>query len=94
MTQVEMQSLLRRYRILAILVGAMLQDPLEQEKHWFQLGQICGLPIREFLAYADPEEDPSLYLAAIQTWEALRKEQVLVRQLQAGRPVDLQMRWN
>jgi hypothetical protein len=72
----------------------MVKDPLEREERWFQLGRVCGLPVREFLAHADPDEDPSLYLMALQTIEALREQQLLIRRINEGQPVGFSGRWN
>ena len=75
------------------MIGSMIKDPLIREDCWFLLGRLCGRPIREYLALADPEEDPIEYLQAIQALEGLREDQMWIRRSQNGQDTPSNARW-
>ena len=93
MTKEEITNLLHRFTVLGLVIGAMIQDPEKQEVFWFQLERLCGRPIKEFLLIADPEEEPTLYMQALQAVEALRQDRAWIRSYHMGQGAPLSARW-
>jgi hypothetical protein len=84
MNQDEIQAVLRRFKTLGLVIGALIREEDQRERRLFSLGRYCGRPLREFLAEADPDEDPVLYWEAIQALEAMREDQRWIQRHQAG----------
>jgi hypothetical protein len=93
MTREEANDLLATFQVLGLVAGALIEDSQARETCWFRLERLCGRPIREFLLDADPEEDPGLYLQAIQALEAIREDGIWIRRIQDGKGVPTEGRW-
>lgn len=94
MTKQEIADQLTRFKILGLVLGAMITDAEEREWNLFQLERLCGRPLREFLVQAGPDEDPATCWQAIQALEALREDQVWINRFHAGQPFPTVARWS
>jgi hypothetical protein len=94
MTKNEIAAQLTRFKLLGLLIGALIQEPEDRERSLFALERLCGRPLREFLVVADPDEDPALYWQAIQAVEALREDQIWINRFHAGQPLPIVARWS
>lgn len=92
-TREEIADLLMRFQVLGSVIEALITEPQGRERCWFQLGRICGRPLKEYLLVADPEKDPALYMEALQTLEALREDQVWTRRIHDGLGAPSTARW-
>lgn len=93
MTKEEIANLLNRFKTLGLILGAMIQDEERREVCWFQLERLCARPLREFLLITDPDEDPTLYLQALQAVEGLREDQAWLRRYHTGQGAPANARW-
>lgn len=93
MTKGEVQQLLQAFRFLGLTMTAMLKEPETQEICLYQVARACGRPLREFLAEADPTEDPMLWAQAVQTLEALQEDQIWIRRALNGQTAPVDARW-
>ena len=94
MTKEEIAEQLRTFKVLGLLIGALIQEPAERERSLFSLARFCGRPLREFLVEADPDEDPALYWQAIQAVAALREDQIWITRFHAGQSLPMVARWS
>ena len=93
MTKTEIAEQLTRFKLLGLLIGALVNEPEGRERNLFALERLCGRPLREFLAEADPDEDPALYWMALQALEALREDQIWITRFHSGQPLPIVARW-
>jgi hypothetical protein len=93
MTREEINDLLRQFQVLGLVVGAMIKEPDKRENCWFQLERACGRRLKEYLLVAEPDEDPVLYLQALQALEALKEDQVWLRRISIGQGAPSSARW-
>jgi len=94
MTKNEIAAQLTSFKLLGLLIGALIQEPEDRERSLFALERLCGRPLREFLLEADPNEDPALYWQAIQAVEALREDQIWITRFHAGQSLPIVARWS
>ena len=94
MTKTEIAAQLTRFKLLGLLIGALIQEPEERERSLFALERLCGRPLRVFLVEADPDEDPVLYWQALQAVEALREDQIWITRFHAGQSLPVVARWS
>jgi len=94
MTKEEIAEQLAKFKVLGLLIGALIQEPEERERTLFSLERHCGRPLKEFLVETDPDENPVLQWQAIQALEALREDQIWINRFHAGLPFPIVMRWS
>jgi hypothetical protein len=94
MTKEEIAEQLTTFKVLGLLIGALIQEPTQRERSLFSLERFCGRPLREFLVEADPDEDPALYWQAIQAVAALREDQIWIARFHANQTLPMVARWS
>ncbi len=94
MTKEEIAEQLRTFKVLGLLIGALIQEPEVRERNLFALERLCGRPLREFLLSANPDDDPALFWLAIQAVEALREDQIWITRFHAGQSLPTVARWS
>ncbi len=94
MNKHEIQAVLRRFKALGLVIGALIREEDLRERQLFSLSRYCGQPLREFLAESDPDEDPVLYWEAIQALEAMREDQIWIQRHQAGLELPIVEWWS
>ncbi len=94
MTKEEIAEHLARFKVLGLVIGALINEPTERERSLFSLERLCGRPLREFLVQADPDENPAIIWQAIQAVEALREDQIWITRFYADQPLPFVARWS
>lgn len=94
MTKEEIAEQLTKFKVLGILIGALIHEPEERERSLFSLERYCGRPLKEFLVETDPDENPVLQWQALQALEALREDQIWINRFHEGQPLPTVARWS
>ena len=94
MTKEEIAEQLTKFKVLGMVIGALIHEPGERERTLFSLERHCGRPLKEFLVETDPDENPVLQWQALQALEALREDQVWINRFHARQPFPIVGRWS